>query len=432
MEKGFVLRERWKLLNKIGQGGFGEIFRALDLETEEKVAIKLEKVDANKRALRLEVAVLQKMQSSRFSAKFIHCGRTSDYNYVVMELLGRNIAELRKLQPENKFTLATTVRLSQEMISGIEDVHETGYLHRDIKPSNFTLRRHKKSKNKNENQSSHCCIIDFGLARRYRYSNGKIRPPREEVGFRGTARYASINSHDGKELSRRDDLWSLFYLMVEFLRGGLPWQRLKDKDQISEVKKMYTNPDICSDFPEQFTKFYQHLDSLEYEDKPNYDYLRKLLNDICIDRGFDENTKYDWEIYEESQKILKTSLSSFKVITSAPALSGTTNDWSRTGSRKVVKGLHNEFLGDIEKMNDLFLAEFDDLNPENENEKNEKQKERKNEKNKNKKKNSKMSKDEETETNEYDKMMKMMKMAEKSDTTTTTKGWKKKFCCTIL
>jgi serine/threonine protein kinase len=66
--------------------------------------------------------------------QFITCGRHNDYNYMVMELLGENISELRRKQPGGKFSMLTTCKLGMQMLRAIEAVHELGYLHRDIKP----------------------------------------------------------------------------------------------------------------------------------------------------------------------------------------------------------------------------------------------------------------------------------------------------------
>ena len=105
------------------------------------------------------------------------------------------------------------------MLTSIQAVHEQHYLHRDIKPSNFVIGRE---------DTSRVYLIDFGLARRYRSNDGTVRPARNPAGFRGTARYASIQSHKQQELGRRDDLWCLFYLLVEFrLETGLPWRKHK-------------------------------------------------------------------------------------------------------------------------------------------------------------------------------------------------------------
>ena len=119
----------------------------------------------------------------------------------------------------HSFELGTTVRLGLQMLQAIQSVHENHYIHRDIKPSNFVIGRVDTSK---------VYLIDFGLARRYRSNDGTVRPARTPAGFRGTARYASIHSHKQIELSRRDDLWCLFYLLVEFrLESGLPWRKHK-------------------------------------------------------------------------------------------------------------------------------------------------------------------------------------------------------------
>lgn len=73
-------------------------------------------------------------QDSAYVCRFITCGRFSEYNYMVMELLGENLSELRRRQPEGKFSLSTTLRLGQQMLCAIQAMHDLGYLHRDIKP----------------------------------------------------------------------------------------------------------------------------------------------------------------------------------------------------------------------------------------------------------------------------------------------------------
>ncbi|CAF4947274.1 unnamed protein product, partial [Rotaria socialis] len=60
-------------------------------------------------------------------------------------------------------------------------------------------------------------------------AEGGVRAARPQAGFRGTVRYASVNAHKNKEMGRHDDLWSLFYMLIEFVTGQLPWRRIKDK-----------------------------------------------------------------------------------------------------------------------------------------------------------------------------------------------------------
>ena len=129
-----------------------------------------------------------------------------------MSLQGRNLADLRRSQPKGSFSTHTTMRLLAQMIQAIENVHDIGFLHRDIKPSNFAMGA------KNDNKRK-VYILDFGLARQYTTPSGELRQARATAGFRGTVRYASLNAHNNKEMGRHDDLWSLFYMVVEFITG---------------------------------------------------------------------------------------------------------------------------------------------------------------------------------------------------------------------
>lgn len=157
--------------------------------------------------------------------RFIGCGRNDRFNYVVMQLQGKNLAELRRAQTRTAFSLSTTLRLGLQILRAIESIHSVGFLHRDIKPSNFSIGRLPYN-------SRLVYMLDFGLARQYTTGTGEVRCPRAAAGFRGTVRYASINAHRNREMGRHDDLWSLFYMLVEFVNGQLPWRKIKDKEQV--------------------------------------------------------------------------------------------------------------------------------------------------------------------------------------------------------
>lgn len=94
-------------------------------------------------------------------------------------------------------------------------MHHRHFLHRDIKPDNFLIGSAKRA--------NKVFIIDFGLAKRYLQRDGTHIPYRDSKNLTGTARYASINTHLGIEQGRRDDLESLGYVLMYFLRGSLPW-----------------------------------------------------------------------------------------------------------------------------------------------------------------------------------------------------------------
>ncbi|XP_043373479.1 tau-tubulin kinase 2 isoform X6 [Dermochelys coriacea] len=306
---GILVKERWKVLRKIGGGGFGEIYDALDLLTRENVALKVESAQQPKQVLKMEVAVLKKLQglnemefrkvpetwinSSLLAGKdhvcrFIGCGRNDRFNYVVMQLQGRNLADLRRSQSRGTFTISTTLRLGKQILESIESIHSVGFLHRDIKPSNFAMGRFPSTCRK-------CYMLDFGLARQFTNSCGDVRPPRAVAGFRGTVRYASVNAHRNREMGRHDDLWSLFYMLVEFVVGQLPWRKIKDKEQVGSIKERYDHRLMLKHLPQEFNIFLDHISNLDYCTKPDYQLLMSVFDNSMKTSGIIESDPFDWE-----------------------------------------------------------------------------------------------------------------------------------------
>ncbi|KAK4878012.1 hypothetical protein RN001_010518 [Aquatica leii] len=288
LQPGHVVKERWKVIKKIGGGGFGEIYEGLDLITREQVALKVESARQPKQVLKMEVAVLKKLQGKEHVCRFIGCGRNDRFNYVVMQLQGRNLAELRRAQPRSAFSLSTTLRLGLQILKAIESIHSVGFLHRDIKPSNFSMGRMPYNCRK-------VYMLDFGLARQYTTATGEVRAPRAAAGFRGTVRYASINAHRNKEMGRHDDLWSLFYMLVEFVNGQLPWRKVKDKEQVGLMKEKYDHRLLLKHLPSDLKQFLDHIQTLEYADKPDYQMLINLFERCMKRRGVKDSDPYDWE-----------------------------------------------------------------------------------------------------------------------------------------
>uniref|UniRef100_A0A3B3X2X7 Protein kinase domain-containing protein n=1 Tax=Poecilia mexicana TaxID=48701 RepID=A0A3B3X2X7_9TELE len=260
----------------------------MDLLTRENVALKVESAQQPKQVLKMEVAVLKKLQGKNHVCKFIGCGRNDKFNYVVMQLQGRNLADLRRSQPRGTFTMSTTLRLGKQILESIEAIHSVGFLHRDIKPSNFAMGRLPSTYRK-------CYMLDFGLARQYTNTSGEVRPPRTVAGFRGTVRYASVNAHKNKEMGRHDDLWSLFYMLVEFAVGQLPWRKIKDKEQVGQIKERYDHRMLLKHMPSEFNIFLDHVQALDYYTKPDYQLLMSVFENSMKERIITENEPFDWE-----------------------------------------------------------------------------------------------------------------------------------------
>ncbi|OZC12130.1 hypothetical protein X798_00649 [Onchocerca flexuosa] len=289
-----VIRERWKIKLKIGGGGFGEIYEAIDLQNHgERVAMKVESSKATKQVLKMEVAVLRRLQGKRHACKFYGCGRNDKFNYLVMSLQGKNLADLRRESPKQSFSLSTAIRIGLQILNAIQEIHSIGFLHRDIKPSNFAMGRTNAT-------CKMVFMLDFGLARQYLNAKGEIRSPRSAAGFRGTVRYAAVSAHKNKEMGRQDDLWSLFYMLVEFLQGSLPWRKIKDKDEVGRVKEEMNLNVLLDGCPRELHDFALYLKTLSYPDEPSYGLLENNLRNIIVRHGISTDEPYDWEINYEN------------------------------------------------------------------------------------------------------------------------------------
>lgn len=306
LQVGQVVKERFKVLKKIGGGGFGEIYEATDLVSRESVALKLESARQVKQVLKMEVAVLKKLQGRDHVCRFIGCGRNERYNYVVMSLQGKNLAELRRSQARGCFSLSTTLRLAAQILHAIEAIHDVGFLHRDIKPSNFAMGKHPNHRK--------VYMLDFGLARQYTTASGEVRQPRSAAGFRGTVRYASINAHKNKEMGRHDDLWSLFYMVVEFVSGQLPWRKTKDKEQVGIMKDKYDHTNLLKNLPSEFRAFLEHIQTLDYFDQPDYNMMSNLMDQCMRRKNVRDSDPYDWEKANVDTSITITNTSALHAL----------------------------------------------------------------------------------------------------------------------
>jgi Serine/threonine protein kinase len=210
---------------------------------------------------------------------------------MVMELLGSSLEELFT-SCDRKLSIKSTLILAEQMITRIEYVHSRNFLHRDIKPDNFLIGTNDKS--------NLVYVIDFGLAKKYREAkNNQHIPYREGKSLTGTARYASINAHEGRELSRRDDLESIGYVLLYFLRGSLPWQGINTRNKeekyrkIFEKKKSTSLDELCNSLPEEFKTYLLYCKNLNFQDDPDYEYLKSLFRELFVKEGYELDYQFD-------------------------------------------------------------------------------------------------------------------------------------------
>ena len=293
---GQTFFNKYICVKKLGKGSFGSIYQAV--YNKEEYALKFEDRKKNSELLQNEAAIMNYLKGPNIP-KIKSYGFTSSYNILVMQLLGKDLEHL--LKKMKKFSVKTVCMLGLQMINILENIHEKHILHRDIKPENFVM---------GLNQHSNIVyLIDFGLAKKYRSMSTLIQYPLTmKKKFTGTARYASINALKGYEHSRRDELESLAYIFIYFLKGKLPWQKIKAKDKEEKFKKILekkleiSSNELCSGIPKEFEIFLDYAKNLKYDEKPEYNMLQDLLYKIMKNENYKNDYIFDWTLMDEQNK----------------------------------------------------------------------------------------------------------------------------------
>ncbi|XP_047333983.1 casein kinase 1-like protein 10 isoform X3 [Impatiens glandulifera] len=294
-----VIGGKYRLGRKIGSGSFGELYLAVNTQTWEEVAVKLEPTKTKHPQLHLESKLYMILQGGTGIPHLKWYGVEGEYSAMVIDLLGPSLEDLFNYCTR-KFSLKTVLMLADQLLNRVEFMHSRGFLHRDIKPDNFLMGLGRRA--------NQVYIIDYGLAKKYRdLQTHRHIPYRENKNLTGTARYASVNTHLGIEQSRRDDLESLGYVLMYFLRGSLPWQGLKGGtkkqkyDKISEKKMQTAIEVLCKSHPSEFISYFHYCRSLRFEDKPDYSYLKRIFRDLFIREGYQFDYVFDWTILKYPQ-----------------------------------------------------------------------------------------------------------------------------------
>lgn len=298
-----VVGERYRTGKKLGSGSYSEVHLAIDKISGEKVAIKFEWQKAEKtNKLLNEAKYYQDLKNDVGFPRIRWCGSKGEYNMMVLDLLGPSLDDLFKKR--KRFSVKTVLMLAKQMVDRLKYVHDCGILYRDIKPHNFLMGVGEKG-------SKRVYLVDFGLAKRYRdaetgaHSELRIKKGR---GVTGTVRYSSLNVHEGCDASRRDDLLALGYVLLHFLRGGLPWLGISAKSKrtkhelIRRRKNKTSDEDLCSGFPEEFVEYFKYCRSLEFYDRPDYLRIQKMFDRVLVREGYANDHKFDWMVQDDKRQ----------------------------------------------------------------------------------------------------------------------------------
>ena len=272
-----IIFKKYHPIKQIGRGTFSTVYLAIIVNTNKYVAIKAEKKSQNSvELLKAEAFLLYSLRGFGIP-EVISYGKTKYHNILVMPLLGKSLLDMFILRP-SPININDICISSLQILDRIEWVHANNIVYRDIKPENFLF-------GKSDNDVLY--LIDFGLCRKYRSSKtGQHIPPKNLGKFTGTSRYASVYAMAGNEQSRRDDIESIGYMIIYFMKKKLPWQGIRGNSykecyhKLFLMKKHMDLEILCRGLPKEVLEYMKYAKNLKFEQEPNYKYLKNLFQII--------------------------------------------------------------------------------------------------------------------------------------------------------
>jgi len=263
------INNKYKLIEKIGEGSFGSIYKGVNVRTKELVAVKIESINNDYKLLKNESIIYQYLINTIGIPNVKWFGKDNNNYYMVINLLGESLQSIKNTK--ETFSLKLVLQIGIQIISILKTIHDKGLVHRDIKPDNFLVGKNEKNKQ--------IYIIDFGFCKTYMNNDVHIKMKNTKSVI-GSLTYASINAHNLIELTRRDDLESVGYMLIYFLKGELEWQKIEDTKKILNMKqKIIQNENI----PKILCSYLKYIRGLEFEETPNYILLTDIFKREIID-----------------------------------------------------------------------------------------------------------------------------------------------------
>lgn len=255
-----IISNKYEVLEKIGEGCFGQIYKGRNIRTGENVAIKVEPIVNQTKLLKNETKIYQYLAQGQGIPRVKWFGVDEKNNYMVVTLLGDSLFDVVK--KKSTFSLEDVLKIGKQLLERLEYVHSMGLIHRDIKPDNFLI-----------GKDNIIFLIDFGLCKKYLKDDVHIENKKLSK-LLGTPAFVSVNIHNLNQPSRRDDLESMVYVLLYLHFGKLHWMDCRDLDEIKTKKiKLIENDKI----PKIIRDILLYIRGLDYDENPDYKCILNFL-----------------------------------------------------------------------------------------------------------------------------------------------------------
>ena len=276
---GSTFAGRYQVIEELGTGGMGKVYKVFDTEVKEKMALKLIKpeISLDQKTIerfRNELKTARKIRHKNICQMF-DLSREEGAYYITMEYVpGEDLKNMIRMSKQ--LGLGTAVEIARQVCEGLAEAHRLGVIHRDLKPSNIMIDREGNVR-----------IMDFGIARTI-----KERGITGEGVVIGTPEYMSPEQVEGKEVDQRSDIYSLGVILYEMITGRVPFEGetpftvgVKHKSEIPKDPREF-NPQI----PEDLSRVI--LQCLEKEKTQRYQSAGELRSALeGIEKGIPETSR---------------------------------------------------------------------------------------------------------------------------------------------